>query len=86
MICFLTLRYAAPFWGMFKEVEAQVQETDCLHQDLAVLPFRLLLEGRHSTAIGLVNDQITYTSFDEAINSKKDVNRDLLRLAEILAI
>ncbi len=44
-----------------------------------------LLEGRHDVMVGIVNDQITYTPFEQAIHQTKVPNADLQRLAEVLA-
>jgi 6-phosphofructokinase 1 len=44
-----------------------------------------LLEGQTAITVGLVNDQITYTSFDEAIKGKKKFNQKLIDLANILS-
>jgi 6-phosphofructokinase 1 len=45
-----------------------------------------LVEGRRDVMVGIINDQITYTPFEEAIHKTKTPNEDLQRLAEILAM
>ncbi len=45
-----------------------------------------LLEGHKDVMVGIVNDKITYTPFEEAIHKTKVPNEDLQRLAEILAM
>jgi len=45
-----------------------------------------LLEGKHGQAVGLVNDQVTYTPLEQAIKDAKPVSPDMLKLAEILAL
>lgn len=45
-----------------------------------------LLHGKKNVAIGIVNDKITYTSFDDAIKKTKDLNKDLINMAHILAM
>lgn len=45
-----------------------------------------LINGHSNEAIGIVNDQITYTSFEKAINGKKELSKDLLTMASILAM
>lgn len=45
-----------------------------------------LLRGVSGVMVGILNNQITYTPFEEAITKTKDVNRDLMRIAEILAL
>ena len=45
-----------------------------------------LLKGKENVAVGIVNDKIQYTPFEDAINKNKSLNRDLLRMAEILGL
>jgi len=45
-----------------------------------------LLEGRKDVMVGIINDQLTFTPFEEAIFKTKTPNEDLQRLAEILAM
>ncbi|MFZ4542809.1 MAG: 6-phosphofructokinase [Saprospiraceae bacterium] len=45
-----------------------------------------LLSGKKNVMIGQHNNEISYTSFDDAINKPKFINADLLALAEILAL
>lgn len=45
-----------------------------------------LLEGKRNKMVGLVNNKIKFTSFESAITKEKDVNNDLIRMAEILAL
>lgn len=45
-----------------------------------------LLKGQRNVAIGVVNDHIQYTPFNEAIHKTKKLNEDLLSMAEILAL
>ena len=45
-----------------------------------------LLEGHKDEMVGIINDQITFTPFQEAIYKTKTPNEDLQRLAEILAM
>lgn len=42
-----------------------------------------LLEGRKNEMVGLINNQVAYTSFHEAIFSKKDLNPGLLKLIDV---
>lgn len=44
-----------------------------------------LISGKSNVALGLVNNAINYTSFDDAINKSKVINKDLIQMAEILA-
>jgi 6-phosphofructokinase 1 len=45
-----------------------------------------LLAGKSGIALGVVNDKISYTSFEDAINKTKVLNKDLVKMAEILAL
>ena len=45
-----------------------------------------LLEGQGNVAIGLVNNEIAFTPFHEAITREKKPNQNLVKMAEILAI
>lgn len=45
-----------------------------------------LIKGKKNVMVGIVNDQISYTPFQEAISQNKTLNADLLRMAEVLAI
>lgn len=44
-----------------------------------------LLEGKTNVALGLTNGQVNFTSFDDAINKAKVLNKELINMAEILA-
>lgn len=45
-----------------------------------------LMRGESGTAIGLINDKITFTPFHDAIHKRKALNEELIRMAEILAM
>lgn len=45
-----------------------------------------LMRGESGTAIGLINDKITFTPFHDAIHKRKALNEELVRMAEILAM
>jgi 6-phosphofructokinase 1 len=45
-----------------------------------------LVEGRADVMAGIVNDEIVYTPFKEAIFSEKTINNQLLKMAGILAM
>jgi 6-phosphofructokinase 1 len=45
-----------------------------------------LVEGRSDAMAGIVNDEIVYTPFKEAIFSEKTINNQLLKMAGILAM
>ena len=44
-----------------------------------------LLAGKTGTMIGILNNNVHHTSFGEAIEKSKPMNKDLLRMAHILA-
>jgi 6-phosphofructokinase 1 len=45
-----------------------------------------LLKGKHGLMVGVLNNQIEFTTFEDAIVKEKNVNKDLMRMAEILAM
>jgi 6-phosphofructokinase 1 len=45
-----------------------------------------VLQGKTNVMIGIANNEMVFVSFDDAINKSKEINRDLLRLAEILSL
>lgn len=45
-----------------------------------------LLDGRRSEMVGVINDQIVFTPFVDAINKKKPINKDLIKMVNILSI
>ena len=45
-----------------------------------------LLNGKHGVALGVVSGKIHDTPFEEAISKHKDINMELVRMAEILAL
>ena len=45
-----------------------------------------LLGGRMNETIGIINNEVNFTSYQDAIYLKKEISTDLLRLAEILAM
>jgi 6-phosphofructokinase 1 len=45
-----------------------------------------LIDGKKGLALGVVNDKISYTTFDDAINKTKEPSKDMIRMAEILAL
>ncbi|MEM9885826.1 MAG: 6-phosphofructokinase [Bacteroidota bacterium] len=45
-----------------------------------------LLEGKKNVALGIVNNEVVETSFEDAITQQKPLNRDLLKMADVLAV
>ncbi len=53
---------------------------------LGFVAVEALLSGRSGVAAGIISDEVVFTPFKEAIESIKPINKDLLRMAEILAM
>ncbi len=45
-----------------------------------------LIQGQANVAVGIVDNKICYTPFEEAISKQKPLNEDLIRMAYILAL
>ncbi len=45
-----------------------------------------LLNDRKSVMAGVVNDKVTYTSFEDTISKQKPINEELIRMVDILSI
>ncbi len=45
-----------------------------------------LLNGQRNSMVGIINDQLVYTSFEDAINKNKPLNPDLIEMVKILSI
>lgn len=45
-----------------------------------------LLQGTKGVMVGILNNQLSFTTFEEAITKQKSVNNTLLKMAEILAL
>ena len=45
-----------------------------------------LMEGKYNVMAGVVNDQIVFTDFEQAIRNKKEPTQDLIKMAEILGM
>lgn len=45
-----------------------------------------LLEGRSNVMVGILNNDLSFTSFDDAITKEKHVNDSLMKMAQILAL
>jgi len=45
-----------------------------------------LLNGNHSSMVGVRNNQIVYNSFETIINAKHDIDTESLRISKILSI
>ncbi|MFH1322050.1 MAG: 6-phosphofructokinase [Bacteroidota bacterium] len=54
---------------------------------LGIAAVKALLEGKTNIMIGIVNkDQIIYTPFNKAVKHHKEINKNLLKMVEILSI
>jgi 6-phosphofructokinase 1 len=47
---------------------------------------KALMRGEGGVALGIINDKITFTPFHDAITKTKHLNKDLVKMAEILAL
>lgn len=56
-----------------------------LSSRLGVAAIEALIEGRRNEAIGIVNNNLQYTPFEEAIRSKAKIDMELNRILKILA-
>ncbi len=45
-----------------------------------------IIEGNTNVMVGIANNQMVLVSFDDAINKSKEINHELLQLAEILSM
>jgi 6-phosphofructokinase 1 len=43
------------------------------------------MAGKSGVMVGIRNNNVQYTSFEEAISKNKPLNKELLRMAHILA-
>ncbi len=46
----------------------------------------MLMSGKENVAVGILNDELTCTSFEDAITKEKKPRADLIKMASILAI
>lgn len=45
-----------------------------------------LLSGKNGIMVGIKNEKVNYVSFDDAINKAKNIDEDMVRMAQILAL
>ncbi len=45
-----------------------------------------LIEGKTNVMAGIINDHVVYTPFGDSINKKKPLNKDLIKMVNILSI
>jgi 6-phosphofructokinase 1 len=57
-----------------------------LSSKLGVYAVEALIEGRTNVAVGIINHEIVYTPFEDAIQKHKELSMDLMRIANILAM
>ncbi|MFO8148541.1 MAG: 6-phosphofructokinase [Bacteroidota bacterium] len=53
---------------------------------LCVRAVELLLDGQENLMVGIVNNRVEACSLDQALQSKHEINKDLLRISDILSI
>ncbi|WP_103068725.1 6-phosphofructokinase [Aquimarina sediminis] len=52
---------------------------------LCVKAVELLLDGEKNVMVGIVNNRITFTSFDKDFKEAHEINKELLRISDILS-
>ncbi|AEV32328.1 6-phosphofructokinase [Owenweeksia hongkongensis] len=57
-----------------------------LASQLGVAAIEGLLAGKSKIMAGLIDNKIVFTSFEEAINGKVPINKELIRISKILSI
>lgn len=57
-----------------------------LASQLGVAAVEGLLKGKSKVMAGLINNQVVYTSFEDAINKKVLISQELIRISKILSI
>ena len=45
-----------------------------------------LMAGKSNVMVGVLNNDLSFTSFDDAITKEKKVNDSLMKMAQILAL
>lgn len=53
---------------------------------LGVKAVELLLDGKTNLMVGVINDKITTTDLDNAVKGQHDINKELLRVSDIMSI
>jgi 6-phosphofructokinase 1 len=56
-----------------------------LSSQLGVAAVEALLAGRSDEMVGLINGQLSYTSFKDAITKQSTINEELIRISKILS-
>ena len=57
-----------------------------LASQLGAAAVEAIVDGRKNVMVGIVDNKLAYTPFEDAISKEKDLNKNLLYLAEILSI
>ncbi|MCX6280095.1 MAG: 6-phosphofructokinase [Bacteroidetes bacterium] len=57
-----------------------------LASTLGFISVRGLIQGQRGVMAGIVNKEIVYTPFDNAIKHHKDINKEMLEMSRILAL
>lgn len=52
---------------------------------LCVRAVELLLDGKKNVMVGIINNKITSTSFDNDLKEEHEINKELLRISDILS-
>lgn len=57
-----------------------------LASQLGLAALEGLLEGQKNVMVGIVNNEIVYTSFEDCISKTKELNQNLIRMVKILSV
>ena len=66
--------------------QALASDMESLAQEDNIKELEGLLNGQRNVMVGMVNNQIAFTDFSDAIHKSKDFNPELLHMAEILGL
>ena len=57
-----------------------------LASNLGFLAVKGLVEGKRDVMVGIINKEVIYTSFENAIKHTKEINKEMLELSRVLAL
>jgi 6-phosphofructokinase 1 len=80
-----TLEYRIVVLGHVQRGGSPTARDRVLASRLGAAAVEMLQQGKKGQALGLVHDELFFTSLHEAATRKKPVNNDLLRLVEVLS-
>ena len=53
---------------------------------LSVAAVELLLDGKSNLMVGLINNEVEFTELEKAVKGHHNINRELLRVSDIMSI